>query len=219
MTKYLCYMRHGATELNVADAWQGRADSPLTELGRRQAAEAGDHIRESALEFDHIYCSPRGRVVETLQAALPEIVARGAFEFDLGLLEMSFGEADGMLHAADDPKSPYFNLFEKIGGDSESRVEVRICEAAERFMAADDAHDVLVVSHGTCGRIFRNHWAENARVEAPRYLANCSLYTYEFDEATRGFSLVDIFEPASATNPEDFIAAPAVRARSPRNAQ
>ena len=44
MTKYLRFMRHGATELNVDDCWQGHADSPLTELGRRQAAETGELV-------------------------------------------------------------------------------------------------------------------------------------------------------------------------------
>ena len=205
MTKYLRYMRHGATELNVADVWQGRADSPLTELGRRQAAEAGEHIREAGLDFNYIYCSPRGRVTETLEAALPDAFARGAYRFDLGLLELSFGDSDGRPHAGTDPRSPYADYFEGIGGESEASAEARVCGAAARFMEADDARDVLVVSHGTLGRIFRNHWAANARVEAPRHLSNCSLYTYEFDEATREFSLVDIFEPASATNPEDFI--------------
>lgn len=206
MTKYLRYMRHGATELNVADVWQGRADSPLTELGRRQAAETGEHIRESGLEFDYIYCSPRGRVVETLACALPEVFEHGDYRFDLGLIEMSFGAVDGRPHSEGEPRSPYFDVFEKIGGESEATVEERINAFLEKVMLQDDASDVLVVSHGTCGRIFRNHWAATARVEAPRHLANCSLYTYEFDEATREFSLVDIYEPASATNPEDFIA-------------
>ena len=207
MTKYLRYMRHGATELNVADAWQGRADSPLTELGRRQAAETGKHIQEAGLSFDHIYCSPRGRVVETLASTLPDAYAHGAYELDTSLLELAFGEVDGKPHSADEPRSPYGDFFMSLGGESEFAAERRVCDGIEKMMLADDALDVLVVSHGTLGRIFRNRWAANARVEAPRHLANCCLYTYEFDEATHAFSLVDIYEPASATNPEDFIAA------------
>lgn len=207
MTKYLRFMRHGATELNVADAWQGRADSPLTELGRRQATETGAHIREAGLAFDHIYCSPRGRVVETLASALPEVFAHGTYGLDPSLLEVDFGALDGKPHGADEPTSPYGDAFVALGGESEDEAERRVCDGIEKMMLADDALDVLVVSHGTLGRIFRNRWAANARVEAPRHLANCCLYTYEFDEATRAFSLVDIYEPASATNPEDFIAA------------
>ncbi len=207
MTKYLRFMRHGATELNVADAWQGRADSPLTELGHRQAAETGKHIQEAGLTFDHIYCSPRGRVVETLSEALPDAFARGAYELDPCLLEVAFGVLDGKPHVADEPTSPFKDAFVALGGESEDAVEQRICAGIEKIMLQDDAFDVLVVSHGTCGRIFRNRWAANARVQAPRHLANCCLYTYEFDEGNREFSLIDIYEPASTTNPEDFIAA------------
>ena len=206
MTKYLRFMRHGATELNVADCWQGRADSPLTELGRRQAAEAGAHLADAGIVPDHVYCSPKGRVVETLACALPGVYARGAYELEPGLVEIGFGSLDGKKHRAGEPQSPFLDSFVALGGESEDEVERRICAAAERIMLAEDAHDVLVVSHGTCGRVFRNHWARLQRVEPPRHLANCSLYTYEFDEQARTFSLVDIYEPALATNPEDFVA-------------
>lgn len=207
MTKYLRFMRHGATALNVADCWQGRADSPLTELGRRQAAEAGAHIAGAGIEPDHVYCSPKGRVVETLACALPSVYARGDYELDAGFVEIGFGSLDGKKHKADEPQSPYLDSFLAFGGESEDDVERRVCAAAERLMLAEDARDVLVVSHGSCGRIFRNHWAALARVEAPRHLANCCVYTYEFDEEARTFSLVDIYEPELSTSPEDFIAA------------
>ncbi len=207
MTKYLRFMRHGATELNVADCWQGRADSPLTELGRRQAAEAGAHIADAGIVPDHVYCSPKGRVVETLACALPGLYARGAYELDAGLAEISFGSLDGKKHRAGGPASPFRDSLVELGGESEDDVERRVCAAAEKIMLADGAHDVLVVSHGTCGRIFRDHWARLQRVEAPRHLANCSVYTYEFDEGARTFSLVDIYEPGLATNPDDFAAA------------
>lgn len=206
MTKYLRFMRHGVTELNARDCWQGRADSPLTELGRKQAAEAGAHIREEGLVFDAVVCSPAGRVLETLERALPDVFADGAYERDDDLQEISFGSLDGKPHTADEPTSPFTDQFVPYGGESEADVEKRVCAAIERVMERPGVRDALIVSHGTAGRIFRNHWAGNARVKAPRHLANCCLYTYEYDEDGRGFSLVDIFEPASATGPDDFAA-------------
>lgn len=204
MTKYLRFMRHGVTELNIRDCWQGRADSPLTELGRKQAAETGAHISEAGLRFDAVVCSPAGRVLQTLECALPDIYATGDYERDDDLLEISFGSLDGMPHKAGEPENPFTDKFVPLGGESEEDVERRVCAAIGRLMERPQASDALVVSHGTAGRIFRNHWAANARVEAPRHLANCCLYTYEYNEESREFSLVDIFEPASATNPEDF---------------
>lgn len=77
MTKYLRFMRHGQTELNVRNCWQGHTDAPLTELGRRQSAESGLHLRESGIQLDHVFCSPLGRARETLEIALPGIAERG----------------------------------------------------------------------------------------------------------------------------------------------
>lgn len=197
-------MRHGVTELNVSDCWQGLADSPLTELGRQQAAEAGAHIREAGIEPDRVWCSPLGRVLQTLACALPEL-ADGGYTVDDDLAEISFGSYDGQQHREGDPRSPYGDFFVDFGGESEAQVEKRVCAAMERIAADPAARDVLVVSHGTVGRVFRDHWAALARVEAPRHLANCSIYTYEYDDEARTFSLVDVYEPDCATNPEDFM--------------
>lgn len=204
MKKYLRFMRHGVTELNVRDCWQGRADSPLTELGRAQAAETGAHIREAGIVFDAVACSPAGRVLQTLECALPDVYASGAYETDEGLLEISFGSLDGKPHVQGEPTSPFTDQFVPLGGEDEADVERRVCAAIERVARRPQVRDALIVSHGTAGRIFRNHWSGHARVEAPRHLANCCLYTYEYDDEARTFSLVDVYEPASATGPDDF---------------
>ena len=167
MTKYLRFMRHGATGLNVANCWQGHADSPLTELGRRQAAETGEHIREAGIEFDAILCSPLGRVIQTLECALPERAAQG-FETSDGLMEINFGSLDGKKHVEGQPTSPFLDKFVAYGGEAEDDVERRVCAALDELMSRPDVHSALAVSHGTTGRIFRNHWAALARVEAPR---------------------------------------------------
>lgn len=206
MTKYLRFMRHGATQLNVADCWQGRADSPLTELGRRQAAETGAYMEKAGIAPGLVCCSPKGRVVETLACALPRVFASGAYRLDAGLVEIDFGRMDGKPHVDGEPTSPFKDSFVTLGGESEDEVERRVCAALEKIMLTGGADNVLAISHGTCGRIFRNHWAHLQRVEPPAHLANCSLYTYEFDEVKTTFSLVDIYEPSLATNPEDFAA-------------
>ena len=137
MTKYLRFMRHGATELNVADCWQGHADSPLTELGRRQAAETGEHIRQAGIEFDAILCSPLGRVIQTLECALPERAAQG-FETSEGIIEMYFGSLDGKKHVDGHPSSPYHDQFLAYGGEAEDEVERRVCAALDELMSRPD---------------------------------------------------------------------------------
>lgn len=163
MTKYLRFMRHGQTELNVRNCWQGHTDAPLTELGRRQSAESGLHLRESGIQLDHVFCSPLSRARETLEIALPGIAERG-YELVDGLMEMSFGSLDGTVNS-DNVVGPYHDYFLQFGGESEEHAEKRICSTLEELMLRDDVQSALVVSHGTMGRLFKNHWKALSQVE------------------------------------------------------
>lgn len=203
MTKYLRFMRHGQTELNVRNCWQGHTDAPLTELGRRQSAESGLHLRESGIQLDHVFCSPLGRARETLEIALPGIAERG-YELVDGLMEMSFGSLDGTVNS-DNVVGPYHDYFLQFGGESEEHAEKRICSTLEGLMLRDDVQSALVVSHGTMGRLFKNHWKGLSQVEDVAHLSNCCVVTYAFDERERTFSCVDIYQPSCATMPQNAL--------------
>lgn len=56
-------VRHGESEGNRDNKFRGRADHALTELGRKQAAEAADYLRN--VHFDAIFSSPLSRAYET----------------------------------------------------------------------------------------------------------------------------------------------------------
>ena len=166
MTKYLRFMRHGQTELNVRNCWQGHTDAPLTELGRRQSAESGLHLRESDIQLDHVFCSPLGRARETLEIALPGIAERG-YELVDGLMEMSFGSLDGTVNS-DNVVGPYHDYFLQFGGESEEHAEKRICSTLEGLMLRDDVRSALVVSHGTMGASSRTTGRDSRRWRTSR---------------------------------------------------
>lgn len=112
MTKFLYYLRHGQTVFNSEGIWQGRADSPLSTLGVRQAEAAGDQLRSLNVEFDHVYRSPLGRVGQTLEVADSKLAVRAqALE---GLIEMSFGSLDGTTIVGD-PADYAMDYFATIG--------------------------------------------------------------------------------------------------------
>ncbi|WP_139786064.1 histidine phosphatase family protein, partial [Agrobacterium genomosp. 13] len=57
MSIYL--VRHGQTEFNAVQRWQGQVDSPLTELGRQQAARVGHRLAAMTRTDEvHIFSSP-----------------------------------------------------------------------------------------------------------------------------------------------------------------
>ena len=65
----LLLARHGESDWNRARRWQGHADRPLTDLGRRQARELAERL--AGVELDAVFSSDLRRASETA-----EIVAR-----------------------------------------------------------------------------------------------------------------------------------------------
>ena len=55
MKKTLYLMRHGQTLFNLQHKIQGWCDSPLTELGIKQAKVAGKWFKDHDITFDHAY--------------------------------------------------------------------------------------------------------------------------------------------------------------------
>ena len=61
-------IRHGQSEGNVRNLWYGITDLPLTDLGRAQAAQVGEKLRDVPLAA--AYISPLSRASETADIAL-----------------------------------------------------------------------------------------------------------------------------------------------------
>ena len=89
----LLILRHGETEWNRAGRMQGEADSPLTELGRSQAAAQGRLLDQFGISDWDIFCSPQGRSTETAQVALEGGMSRVVL--DHRLAEITLGAWSG----------------------------------------------------------------------------------------------------------------------------
>ena len=62
---HIYFTRHGQTVWNVENKICGATDSPLTELGHKQAIELGEKIKSENLQIDEILCSPLSRAADT----------------------------------------------------------------------------------------------------------------------------------------------------------
>ena len=67
MKKRLYLMRHGETLFNSQHKIQGWCDSPLTELGKKQANAARKYFEDNDIQFDYAYCSTSERCSDTLE--------------------------------------------------------------------------------------------------------------------------------------------------------
>jgi broad specificity phosphatase PhoE len=148
-TTRLLLARHGETDWNRIGRWQGQADPPLNEEGRRQAAVlaeqlAGDSVR-AIYSSDLLRASETARVVgERLGLAVVE---------DRGLREIDVGSWSGLTRAEVQDQYPEgFARFLRgeIGHDGETREQLteRVVATVERIGAAHQDETVLVVTHG-----------------------------------------------------------------------
>lgn len=182
--------RHGQTEGNVAGRWQGRSDSPLTELGVWQVEQA----TQVSPSLDSLFTSPLGRTVAT--AAIigqPHGLTPNA---DAGLIEMSFGSWENMTTSEAAVADP--ELFDEIygrgvdnkrGGDGESFGEAgaRMVGTVADIAQSSSDSEIGVVSHGAAIRAYVTDlvglgFADRNRLPIPRN-SSMTRVVYDGDRA------------------------------------
>jgi len=156
----LYILRHGQTDWNLKHRTQGRTDIPLNETGRQMAIKAGEENKN--IHFDLCYCSPLKRAKETAQLFLKgrDIEIR----FDERLMEMSFGDYEGIPNAFETPGCPLYTLFHdpahyKAQGGAEGFEELyrRTGEFMEEIIypLLQKKQDILIVGHGAMNASIR----------------------------------------------------------------
>jgi len=68
---YLVLVRHGTSEYNEKGLWTGWDNPELNEKGKKDAQEAGEHLKD--IHFDHAYISELLRHKQTLEIILNTI--------------------------------------------------------------------------------------------------------------------------------------------------
>jgi broad specificity phosphatase PhoE len=142
--------RHGESDWNAANRFQGHSDRPLTDLGRRQAdalasAVAGENV-------DAIYSSPLIRAFETARI----VGARTGLDVleDADLREVDTGGWSGLSRQEVQERFPEgFERWVSGGagwedGESYEEMAERTLRAVRRIAEAHPGGRVLVVSHG-----------------------------------------------------------------------
>lgn len=158
----LYFIRHGETDWNRLQRYQGQTDIPLNDTGRAQAARNGRVLGEvlggdlARLDFA---ASPLSRATETM-----EIVRIGMglqprpFLLDDRLKEQNFGHWEGMLWSELPTLDPEGFRARQAdtwswtprGGENYADVTARIARWLEGI-----ERDTVVVSHGNISRCVR----------------------------------------------------------------
>ena len=85
------FIRHGQTEWNRDGVIQGQKNSPLTELGNRQATLVGEYFKERGIDIFKGWCSDLGRCVETMDGIKNGMNFDFEIEYDSVLRERGIG--------------------------------------------------------------------------------------------------------------------------------
>jgi 2,3-bisphosphoglycerate-dependent phosphoglycerate mutase len=142
--------RHGESDWNRSQQWQGWADRPLTDLGRKQATELAARLAET--DLDAVYASDLQRARETA-----EIVARSKgldVVTTADLREVDVGSWVGMTRREAEARFPegyrrWLNGAEGWDdGETYEQMSRRVIRALLRVAEAHDGGRVLVVAHG-----------------------------------------------------------------------
>jgi len=150
MATTLVLVRHGETDWNRENRFQGHADTPLNDTGRAQARALADDLGEDS--FAAVYTSPLARAAETAA------ILAGALGLeplpDPALKEVDVGSWSGLTHTEIEARYPEgFARWREYGhgwDDGETydelgeRVLTRLLDLGARHPGAA----VLAVTHG-----------------------------------------------------------------------
>lgn len=157
-------VRHGETHFNRERRLQGHVDSPLTDLGRRQAQAVGRLLKDLLRSEPgwRIVASPLGRTQETA-GIIAQALGGLPVETDARLIELSWGAWDGRLRA--DLEAAYPEAFGRTGwafhaptGETYEAVSARLGEWLAS-LPPEPERKVIAVSHGVAGRVLRGVYA------------------------------------------------------------
>lgn len=157
-------LRHGQSEWNASGRWQGRADTPLNEVGRAQAAVAADALGT----FDAIWSSDLQRAMETALIIAGRL-GIGPVMADGRLAETDVGPWQGLTSAEIEVSWPGFVAAGRRPPEAEPLDDVvtRASDCLVDIASWSAGGEVLVISHAGVLRTLRA-----ALGEQPEHVGN-----------------------------------------------
>jgi broad specificity phosphatase PhoE len=177
--KIFVLVRHGETDWNRAERFQGQLDIPLNAAGRNQAKGVKTHL--GASHFDTVYSSPLSRAIETAHIIAGNI----PIHRDRRLTEIHHGFWQGKTKANIARRWPeQWNrwnnqpqFFTPPGGETAASVRSRV----QDFLRAIQGASVLCVSHGVVIQTFISILMADSNQELNEYVpGNGSIHTFYF---------------------------------------
>lgn len=150
MMTRIILVRHGETDWNATQRWQGWQDTPLNAAGIAQAQAAAAGIKAAGYEIGQVMASPLQRAYETgrvIAEALDLPLMR-----DGRLQEINVGDYSGMtsaeVHARYGRNEHHHPDFCFPNGESNAAFRARIVTRLEEIAQEYSGQQILIATHG-----------------------------------------------------------------------
>src|ERR1700716_2967773 len=159
------YIRHGETDWNAEGRLQGGIDTPLNDLGRKQAAQAGGILvdlfaRDGRIALSLAFvASPLRRARHTMDLVRQELkLPPRGYAIDDRLREIGYGHWEGSTLAQMQAADPTLFAARQLdkwtvpppGGESYASVQIRMRDWYDSLKV-----DTVAVAHGGTARALR----------------------------------------------------------------
>ena len=144
-------IRHGQSEWNEQGKWQGLADPPLSDQGRRQARLVAEHLRD--IEVSKVFSSDLQRAFETAQIISEELGIAEVIPYT-GLRERDAGDWTGLTNKEIEDRWPEVAELRAAGklvkptGANNPNFEERALATLRELLNEASSGVVLAFTHG-----------------------------------------------------------------------
>jgi len=175
--------RHGETEANRREQFQGHDDTPLTEDGEAHAKAAARRLNEREYEYDVIFSSPLKRALDTAKLFAQEL--QTDIRMEPNLKEVCYGEWEGQPKAElqgtdrwerrtqDKYNFTHPGKYDGVPGESYADIFDRVAAFFDTLADAD-YDTVLVVTHLGVLRNAKKHFEGCSDAEAVAFTPDVS---------------------------------------------
>jgi broad specificity phosphatase PhoE len=220
-TLYL--IRHGETDWNMEGRWQGHADVPLNEIGRRQAQLLAQHLAAEGVHFDAIYSSDLARAYQTAWEIGAAV--RVAVQLLPSLREIDLGTWSGLTYQEIRERYPIeCKLLEqgqdipRGGAESMAAMQQRVVEAVDAIAGHHRGETLALVTHGGCIRAMLAHAEQHVGDSFVKYphIGNTSISIVEIDGTRWHAKESNLMRHLEAAHQDELVSAPPDDAEPPQ---